>query len=108
MQKALVTRLSISTRLGLWYGLTLFLLLSLFAIFCYTNFHVSVHRDFDRHLTHEQREISQFLQVDRGRPILVGLDDLRSVAYETEGIYGTYVRLLSARGEVRTSAIVSI
>lgn len=92
-------RLSISTRLTLWYGLTLLILLSLFALFCYTNFHVSLHRDFDRHLTHEERELMPFVRLEEARPTFASLDNLRSVAYQTDGIYGTYVRLFSPGGE---------
>jgi len=92
-------RQSISTRLTLWYGLTLLVLLSLFAIFSYVNFHISLHRDFDRHLTHEQHQLMPFVRMDEGSPAFVSLDDLRSVAYQTDGTYGTYVRLLSRGGE---------
>lgn len=92
-------RQSISTRLTLWYGLTLLILMSLFAIFCYTNFHISLHRDFDRHLTHEQRELMQFVRMGETQPAFASLDDLRSVAYQTDGIYGTYVRLFSRGGK---------
>ena len=91
--------LPISVRLALFYGLTLLLLLSAFAVFCYTGFHLALHRDFDRHLTHEQRELLPFVAVN-GEPQFEGLDRLTSVAYQTDGIYGTYVRLLSPTGEV--------
>jgi len=91
-------RLSISTRLAAWYGLTLLVLLGLFAAFSYASFHQSLHRDFDRHLTHERRELEPFLRVADGRPVFVGLDGLRSVAFQTDGVYGTYVRLFDASG----------
>lgn len=93
--------LPISLRLTLWYGLTLLLLLSGFAVFCYTGFHLALHRDFDRHLTHEQRELLPFVTVDESGPRFEGLDELTSVAYRSEGVYGTYVRLLTPEGEVR-------
>lgn len=92
-------RLSISARLTLWYGLTLFILLSVFALFCYSTFHYSVHRDYDRHLTHEQRELMQYVRHDGTQPSFASLGELRSVAYQTDGIYGTYVRLVSTTGE---------
>lgn len=92
---------SISTRLALWYGLTLFFLLSLFALFCYTNFHNSLHRDFDRHLTHEQHELMSFLQTEGPEPLLTLDAAVQPIAYQTEGIYATYIRLLSPEGEVR-------
>ncbi len=92
-------RLSISTRLTLWYGTTLFLLLSVFTVFCYSSFHVSLHRDYDRHLTHEERELAQYVRLEDGQPKFAPLSELRSVAYQTDGTYGTYVRLFSAGGE---------
>ena len=93
--------LPISVRLALFYGLTLLLLLSGFAVFCYTGFHLALHRDFDRHLTHEQRELLPFVTVSSEGPSFDGLGGLTSVAYQTGGIYGTYVRLLTPSGEVR-------
>lgn len=93
--------LPISLRLTLWYGLTLLLLLSGFAVFCYTGFHLALHRDFDRHLTHEERELLPFVTADEKGPRFEGLDALTSVAYRSEGVYGTYVRLLTPGGGVR-------
>ncbi len=93
--------LPISARLALWYGLTLLLLLSGFAVFTYADFHLALHRDFDRHLTHEQREILPFVVVGDEGLTLEGLERNTSVAYTTNGVYGTYVRLLTAAGRVR-------
>lgn len=93
-------RLSISKRLTLWYGLTLLILLSLFAFFCYASFHRSLHRDFDRHLTHEKMQILPFIRLDGPQPAFAPTSALRSVAYQTDGIYGTYVRLLTVDGGV--------
>lgn len=97
----MLRRAPISIRLALWYGLTLLLLLSAFAVFCYAGFHVALHRSFDRHLTHEQRQLLPYIAVDAGGPAFERLETLKSVAYQTEGVYGTYVRLLGPRGEVR-------
>jgi heavy metal sensor kinase len=91
--------ISISARLTLWYGLTIMLLLSLFAVVSYTTFHITLHRDYDEHLTHEQRELMQFLRYEQDPPHFEFLDNLHSVAYQTEGVYGTFVRLLSVEGE---------
>ena len=100
-QRFSALHLRISARLTLWYGLTLFVLLSLFALFCYLFFHASLHRDFDRHLTHEKRQLLPYIRFEpAGTPAFASLDDLRSVAYETDGVYGTYVRLLSRDGAV--------
>ncbi|ARA92152.1 sensor histidine kinase [Rhodothermaceae bacterium RA] len=92
--------LRISTRLTMWYGLTLLILLSLFALFCYLFFHASLHRDFDRHLSHETRQLMPYVQFAGGSPAFSSLDELRSVAYETDGVFGTYVRLLTPDGLV--------
>ena len=101
-QKALRPDLSISVRLTLWYGLTLLILLSLFAAFCYGTFHVGIHRDFDRHLEHERRELMPLVEAGRSGDSLrfASLEEARTVAYRTGGIYGTYVRLLTPTGEV--------
>lgn len=93
--------LRISTRLTLWYGLTLLILLSLFALFCYLFFHASLHRDFDRHLSHEERQLLPFIQLTEDNQLsFSALEELRGVAYQTDGVYGTYVRLLTPDGDV--------
>ncbi|WP_457651435.1 sensor histidine kinase [Rhodocaloribacter sp.] len=102
MNRSLVSsplRLSISTRLTLWYGLTLLVLMSLFALYCYSNFHLSLHRDFDRHLEHETNEFLSYVRLEGERPALASLGNLHSVAYQTDGIYGTFIRLFSPEGD---------
>ncbi len=97
--------LRISTRLTMWFGLTLLVLLSLFALFSYLAFHSSLHRDFDRHLSHETRELVPYIRfIDNGSVAFAALDELRSVAYGTDGIYGTYVRLISPQGTILYSS----
>lgn len=54
-------RLSISTRLALWYGLSLMLLLGLVAAFLYGGFHLTLHRDFDADLANEAQRLSAAL-----------------------------------------------
>lgn len=93
-------RLPISTRLALWYGLTLLILLSLFALFSYVYFRTTLHRDFERHLDHEKRELLPFVRTAGDSISFAELSGLRSVAYQTDGVYGTYVRLLTTDGEV--------
>ena len=44
---------SISTRLSLWYSLSILILLGAFASITYINFHLTIHSDFDQHLRHE-------------------------------------------------------
>ncbi len=92
-------RLSISWRLTVWYGLTVLVLLSLLAIFSYTNFHLGRHDVFNQHLSHEIRELSPFIRLEGDEPEFVDLDQLRSVAFRTHGLHSTYVRLLSTAGE---------
>lgn len=94
-------RLSISTRLTLWYGLTLAVLLSLFAVFCYASFHRGLHRDFDFHLAHETRVLLPRVETGPGGPSPGDMDQLESVAIRTGGALGTYVRLFDAAGRER-------
>lgn len=94
-------RLRISTRLTIWFGVGLVALLSLFSVFSYLYFHQSLHRDFDRHLTHEKMQLLPYVEMQDGLPAFESLDALNSVAYQTDGVYGTYVRLLSPGGQVR-------
>ncbi len=56
-----LARLSISTRLALWYGLSLLLLLGLVAGFLYGGFHVTLHRDFDAALAAEADRVEAAL-----------------------------------------------
>jgi two-component system heavy metal sensor histidine kinase CusS len=94
------SRLSISTRLTLWYGTTVLILLSLLSVFSYTNFHFGRHDVFDQHLSHEIRELTPFLRLEGQEPRFSSLDQLRSVAFGTHGLHSTYVRLLSVEGNV--------
>ncbi|HEX8385879.1 MAG TPA: two-component sensor histidine kinase, partial [Rubricoccaceae bacterium] len=93
--------LSISARLALWFGLALLLLLSAFAAVVYGSFHALLHRDFDRHLQHEEHELMPYVVLGADGPAFAGLGALRSVAYSTDGVFGTYVRLLGPDGRVR-------
>ena len=90
----------ISVRLALWYGVTLLLLLSAFSVFTYFFFQQGQVRDFDQHLLHERMQLLPFVEVSEQGPRFRGLDHLRSMAYQTSGTFGTFVRLLSAEGEV--------
>ena len=93
--------LSISVRLALWFGLALLLLLSAFGAVVYGSFHALLHRDFDRHLQHEEHELMPYVEVGPDGPTFESLEGLRSVAYSTDGVFGTYVRLLGPSGAVR-------
>lgn len=92
-------RLSISTRLALGYGGGTLLLLALFAAFVYTAFHISLRGDFDRHLEHEFHQLHPHLVVVDGEARLRE-DAFQSVALTTDGVFGTYVRVIDSEGEV--------
>lgn len=89
---------SISVRLTLWFGLALLLLLSAFGALSYASFHVLLHRDFDQHLEHEERALRPYVVQSGGAPSFAPLDELRSVPYHTDGVFGTYVRLFDVAG----------
>jgi heavy metal sensor kinase len=92
---------SISVRLTLWFGLALLLLLSAFAAFGYVSFHLLLHHDFDRHLQHEERALRPYVVLTAAGPSFYLPDELRSVPYQTDGVFGTYVRLFDAGGRER-------
>lgn len=93
-------RLSISARLTLWYGLSLLILLSLFVIFLYTSFHVSLHRDFEEQLRRDEERVRGAIEIGTGGPLLQEGEALRSVALQTEGAAGTFVRLFDPSGTI--------
>ena len=93
-------RLPISMRLTFWYGLSLLILLSVFVMFLYTSFHVNLHRDFSDQMAQAQRLLLPAIETEAETPTLVPSAAIRSVAYQTDGTDGTYVRLLSSTGHV--------
>ena len=98
-----MTRLStlpISARLALWYALTLLLLLSGFAVFCYAGFHAAAHRSFDRHLEHELEAVAPLLHAGEDGVDASALGRAASVSTRLEGANGTYVRVLTPDGTV--------
>ena len=97
---ARLSSLPISARLALWYALTLLLLLSAFAVFCYVGFHAAAHRSFDRHLDHEWGVIEPLLTVGPGGVDAGALEETEAVATRLDGPSGTYVRVLSPEGRV--------
>ena len=97
---ARLTQLPISARLALWYALTLLLLLSGFAVFCYVGFHAAAHRSFDRHLDHEWGVIEPLLDVGPEGVDAGALERTEAVATRLDGPSGTYVRVLSPEGRV--------
>ena len=95
---ARLSTLPISARLALWYALTLLLLLSAFAVFCYLGFHAAAHRSFDRHLDHELEAVAPLLRVSAEGVDASALGRAASVSTRLEGANGTYVRVLTPEG----------
>lgn len=92
-------RLSISKKLAFWYGLSLFLMLSLFGYFLYETFHQSIHRNYDRHLRFEAEQLLPFIHT--GDTLSINLSKYsRNEALESGVEYGTYVRLYNRRGQL--------
>ena len=85
-------RLSISKKLAFWYGLSLFVMLSLFGYFLYETFHNSIHHNYDRHLRFEAEQLLPYIHTEDSLSIdLTGYS--RNAALESGVEYGTYVRL---------------
>lgn len=85
--------LSISKKVALWYGFSLFIMLSLFGFFLYETFHNSVHNIYDRHLKFEAEHILPFMDIESEK-ITIDLTGYQMYERPNEGIqYKTYVRL---------------
>ena len=97
---ARLSTLPISARLALWYALTLLLLLSAFAVFCYVGFHAAAHRSFDRHLDHEMGVVAPLVRVGPGGADAGALERTPAAVPAWTGRDGTYVRVLSPTGAV--------
>jgi hypothetical protein len=90
-------KLSISKKLALWYGLSLFILLSLFAYFLYQAFHSSIHHNYDRHLRYEVEQIIPFIQTSADSLKIDLSTYSRKKTLQEEKNFGTYVRLFDAK-----------
>lgn len=93
-------KLSISKKLALWYGLSLFILLTIFAFFLYQAFHSSIHHNYDRHLRYEVEQIIPFVQTSKDN---LGIDlssYSRNKTLQEEKDFGTYVRLFDAKNNL--------
>lgn len=97
---ARLTRLSVSTRLALWYGLSLLVLLGLFVVFLYTSIHWGLHADFEAQLRRDESYVVDAIQERSGVPALDEERVLTNVAIRTKGPSGAFVRLLSPEGEL--------
>ena len=94
---------SISTRLALWYGLSLLILLTVFVAVLYTSVHVGLHQGFEARLRADARSIRQHLQAHDalagGRTRGTSLTHPGSIPAET------LVRTIDAEGLVLESSI---
>jgi heavy metal sensor kinase len=96
---SLYNELSISKKLAFWYGLSLFLMLSLFGYFLYETFHQSIHHNYDRHLLFEAEQLLPYIQTENSLSIdLTGYS--RNEALRSGVEYGTYVRLYDKKGNM--------
>lgn len=92
--------LSISTKLALWYGLSLLLMLSLFGYFLYETFHQSIHHNYDRHLRFEAEQLTPFID-HQNDSLSINLEGYSRNEALRGGIqYGTYVRLYDKNGQL--------
>ncbi|MGK7371690.1 MAG: hypothetical protein ACNS64_15870, partial [Candidatus Halalkalibacterium sp. M3_1C_030] len=86
-------RLSISKKLAFWYGLSLFVMLSLFGYFLYETFHQSIHHNYDRHLRFEAEQLLPHIDTT-GDSLSIDLTGYsRNAALKSGVEYGTFVRL---------------
>ncbi|MFT5141449.1 MAG: signal transduction histidine kinase [Rhodothermales bacterium] len=93
-------RLSISTRLAIWYGLGFLILLSLFVTFLYAGIHLGLHGEFEGQLQSDENLLAETVWFRDGLP---GLDENRAQAVApvlTRGVAGTYVRLFGWNGNL--------
>ncbi len=93
-------RPTISTKLTIWYGFSLLLLLSLFVVFLYSSIHVGLHQDLTDRL--EQARVILVPAIDsQARSLdLSKISEVKSASYMTDGPDGTYIRLLSMNGGI--------
>ena len=85
----------VSIRLAIWYGLSMFIMLSIFAFFLYESFHQALHHDYDRHLQFETEQLLPHI-VYKNDSLSINLNDYgRTEALISKGTEGTFVRLYS-------------
>lgn len=97
--KSFFDRLSISKKLAVWYGLSLFVMLSLFGYFLYESFHDYIHHNYDRHLRFEAEQLLPHIDTT-GDTLTINLSGYdRNAALKSGVEYGTYVRLYNREGQ---------
>jgi len=97
-QRPFYQRLSISKKLAFWYGLSLFIMLSLFGYFLYETFHQSIHHNYDRHLRFEAEQLLPFIHTKSDSLTIDLTGYSRNEALQGGTQYGTYVRLYNTNG----------
>jgi signal transduction histidine kinase len=75
-------------------------LLTGFTVLTYVSYRRSLQREFDQHLLHELRILLPLVEFTGDGPTLSRFEAMRGVAYQTDGVFGTYVRLLDRQGGV--------
>ncbi len=93
--RPLLSRLSISTRLALWFGLSLLVLLTLFVTGFYVSVHVGLHQDLETRLREEAKAVQAHLRAHGGSP-----PSSPPSTHALRAAPGTFVRLLGPDGEV--------
>ncbi len=90
----LVSRLSISTRLTLWFGTSLLVLLTLFVAGLYVSVHLGLHDDLEARLREEAEAVQAHLKAH-------GFDLAEaSSPHELRSTPGTFVRLVAPRWDI--------
>jgi signal transduction histidine kinase len=92
--RALISRLSISTRLTLWFGTSLLVLLTLFVAGLYVSVHLGLHDDLEARLREEAAAVQAHHEA-HGFDLTGG-----SSSHELQSTPGTFVRLLGPGGNV--------
>ncbi len=64
--RSVLSRLSISTRLALWFGLSLLVLLTLFVTGLYVSVHLGLHQDLETQLREEAKAVQAHLRAHGG------------------------------------------
>jgi len=93
-------RLSISKKLAFWYGVSLFVMLSLFGYFLYESFHQSIHHNYDRHLRFEAEQLLPHVDTTQDTLAIDLSGYSRNAALKSGVEYGTYVRLYNQNGQL--------
>ena len=94
-RRPVLSRLSISTRLALWFGLSLLVLLTLFVAGLYVSVHMGLHQDLEARLREEAEAVQTHLRAHGGAP-----PSSSPSTHVLRAAPGTFVRLLGPDGEV--------